>query len=196
MLKPCNPSLLQDAKCIAFITVFNIPDHPNLYMKNTLIIYGTRRGTTERTAEVIGETLVLKFSHNVQMVNVKKIRKFRKTLHSFDNLIIGSSIIYDKWVFWALRFLRKFDFSNHKTAIFITAGITLNKEIELGIPKQEVIKEAITKYIDKQLETISIQPVSKMAFGGMVHKGRKGKFNSWNRDDIESWVMQLGKLLD
>ncbi len=165
-------------------------------MKNTLIVYGTRKGTTERTAQVIGEMLVLRFSHTVQMVNVRKIRKFRSTLHAFDNLVVGSSIVKGKWVFRALRFLKKNNFNNQKVAIFVTAGVTLNKEIELGIPKEEVVKEAIDNYIDKYLETTSIHPVSKMAFGGMIVRSRKEKFNSWKREDIEAWVMQLGKLLD
>ena len=165
-------------------------------MKHTLIVYGTRRGTTERTAQVIGEMLVLKFSHDVQMVNVNKIRKFRKTLHTYDNLIIGSSIVRGKWVFRAKWFLKRYNFNNQKVAIFVTAGFTLNKEIELGIPKVEVVKEAIEKYIDENIEQTNLKPVSKMAFGGMIVRSRKEKFNSWRREDIESWVMELGKLLD
>ena len=165
-------------------------------MKKTLIVYGTRRGTTEKTAQVIGETLALRYSHNVQMVNVNKIWKYRKKLHTFNNLIVGSSIVRGKWVLPALWFLKLRDFSNQKLAIFVTAGFTLNKEIELGIPKKEVINEAIEKYIDKYLEKTTIKPVSKMAFGGMVVRSQKEKINSWKREDIESWVMKLGMLLD
>lgn len=165
-------------------------------MKRTLIVYGTRRGTTERTAQVIGEMLVLKFSHDVQIVNVNRIRKYRKTLASFDNMIIGSSIVKGRWVFRARWFLKRHDFSNYKLAIFVTAGFTLNKEIELGIPKKEVVNEAIAKYIDKYLKKTNIKPVSKMAFGGEIHRSHRKKFNSWKREDIESWVMQLGKLLN
>lgn len=165
-------------------------------MKKTLIVYGTRRGTTERTAQVIGETLALRYSHDVQMINVNKIWKFRKKLNTFNNLIVGSSIVSGKWVLPAIWFLKIRDFSNQKLAIFVTAGFTLNKEIELGIPKKEVVKEAIEKYIDKHLEKTNLKPVSKMAFGGMIVRSRREKFNSWRREDIESWVMELGKLLD
>ncbi len=165
-------------------------------MKHTLIVYGTRRGTTERTAQVIGEMLTLRFSHNVQMVNIKKILKYWKTLHTYDNLIIGSSIVNGRWVFLAKWFLKRHDFSNQKLAVFVTAGITLNKEIVLGVPKNEVVKEAIENYIDKYIENTNIKPVSKMAFGGMIVRSRREKFNGWKREDIESWVMQLGKLLD
>jgi menaquinone-dependent protoporphyrinogen IX oxidase len=165
-------------------------------MKQTLIVYGTRRGTTEKTAQVIGEMLVLKFSHNVEMVNVNSIRKYRKRLHAFDNLIIGSSIVRGRWVFRARWFLKRYDFSKQKVAVFVTAGFTMNKAIELGVPKVNVLKEAIEKYIDKYVENTSVKPVSKMAFGGMIVRSRREKFNSWNREDIESWVMQLGKLLD
>ncbi|MGD2034215.1 MAG: flavodoxin domain-containing protein [Bacteroidales bacterium] len=164
-------------------------------MKNTLIVFGTRRGTTERTAQVIGEMLVLRFSHHVQMINVKKIRRYRKILHTFDNIIVGSSIVRGRWVWRAKWFLRRYDFRDQKLAVFVTAGYTLNKSVELDIPKEEVVKEAIASYIDRLLEPISLKPVSKMAFGGMIVKSKRKKFNSWNREDIEAWVMELGKIL-
>lgn len=177
-------------------TLKSLKKLPNFLMKNTLIVFGTRKGTTERTAQVIGEMLVLRFSHEVRMVNVRNIRKFRKILHTYDNIIIGSSIVNGKWVCRALRFLKKYDFSDQKLAIFITAGSTLNKVVELGIPKEKVVKEAIVNYIDNEIKTIPVKPVSKMAFGGMIKRPNRKKFNSWKREDIESWVMKLGKLLD
>jgi menaquinone-dependent protoporphyrinogen IX oxidase len=164
-------------------------------MIHTLIVYGTRKGTTENTAYVIGETLILKHGHSVELTNVAKIRKFRHRLDEFDLIIVGSSIISGRWVWRALRFLRKHEFLNQKVALFITAGNTLNREKELGLRKEDLIKEAISKYIDKYLTEFKFTPIAKIAFGGLIIRYGKEKLNSWNREDIESWAIGIGKLV-
>jgi menaquinone-dependent protoporphyrinogen IX oxidase len=164
-------------------------------MIHTLIVYGTRRGTTENTANVIGETLILKHNHIVEVTNVRNIRKYKHRLDDFNLIIVGSSIISGRWVRRAIRFLRKYDFINQKVAIFITAGITLNKGLELGLKKEDVIHEAISIYIDKYLPEFKFSPISKMAFGGLIIRSGKEKLNSWIREDIESWAIRLGKLV-
>lgn len=116
-------------------------------MRRTLIIFGTRRGTTEYTAQVIAETLILKFRHRVELVNIKRIRRYRKRFNEFDNIIVGTSIVRDRWIRRVLRFLKKHSFSSQRVAIFITAGYTLNKAIKYGLSKKEVREEAIQKYI-------------------------------------------------
>jgi hypothetical protein len=81
-------------------------------------------------------------------------------------------------------------------AVFVTAGGTLNKEKKYGMKKEEVIAEAVHNYIDKYLPKFRFVPVSKMAFGGHVIRKEKEKYNSWKREDIEAWVISLGKLLN
>jgi|GEM_PF-2334161 len=161
-------------------------------MRRTLIIFGTRRGTTEYTAQVIAETLILKFRHRVELVNIKRIRRYRKRFNEFDNIIVGTSIVRDRWIRRVLRFLKKHSFSSQRVAIFITAGYTLNKAIKYGLSKKEVREEAIQKYIDPYLPEFTFKPFSKAAFGGMTVKSFKEKFNSWDREEIESWASQLG----
>ena len=163
-------------------------------MDRTLIIFGTRRGTTENTAQVIGETLVLRHGQYVELTNIREIRKFRKRLDDFDNLIIGSSIVSGRWVWKVLRFLKKHDFRNQKVALFVTAGATLNKVKKFGLSKEEAREEAIRNYIDRYLCRFLFVPVSKMAFGGLVVRSGREKFNSWDREDIENWSMHVGKL--
>lgn len=163
-------------------------------MDRTLIIYGTRKGTTENTVRVIAETLVLKNKHHVEITNISNIRKFRKRFGEFNNLIIGSSIVSDRWKPSVLRFLKRYSFQDQKIALFVTAGGTMNKEKKYGYSREQARKEAIQKYIDKYLFEFDFSPVDKTAFGGMVIRSGKEKFNSWNRDEIESWAIQLGKL--
>jgi menaquinone-dependent protoporphyrinogen IX oxidase len=164
-------------------------------MKRTLIIYGTRNGTSEITASVIAETLIIKHGHAVELTSIQRIRRYRRHLHEFDNIIVGSSIISGKWVRRVLRFLRKYDLSNHKVALFIIAGKTLNKAVKSELSKNEAIDEAISNYIEVYTNDFKFMPVSKIAFGGVLKDGDK-IINSWNRNDIESWTMHLGTLLN
>ncbi len=163
-------------------------------MKQTLIVFGTRRGTTESTAIVIGETLVSKYKHHVELVNIKQIKKFKRRLVYFDYLIVGSSIVRGKWKSSVLHFLRKYDFQDKKVALFVTAGGTMNKEKEYGLSRDQVRNEAIQNYIDRYLDRFSFTPVAKTAFGGVVIRSGREKYNSWRREEIEAWAMHLGKI--
>ena len=165
-------------------------------MKRTLIIFATRKGTTENTAKVIAETLLLRHKHHVEIVNIKSMKKFKNALNDFDNIIVGSSIVSGKWVSRSLRFLKKNSFQNQKVAVFVTAGGTLHKQSKYGISKKEAVDEAITNYIDKYLPQFKFSPISKIAFGGRVVRSGIEKYNSWNRNDIEKWALDLGKLFN
>lgn len=163
-------------------------------MDQTLIIFGTRKGTTENTARVIAETLVLKHKHRVEITNISDIKKFRKRLDEFNNLIVGSSIVSGRWKSSVLRFLLKHKFQYQKIALFVTAGSTMNKEKKYGYSREQAREEAVHNYIDKYLEKFDFIPIAKTAFGGMVIRSGKEKFNSWNREDIETWAIQVGKV--
>jgi len=163
-------------------------------MNRTLIVFGTRKGTTETTAQVIGETLVLKHGQYVELTNIRDIKKYKKRLDDFDNLVVGTSIVAGRWVSKVLRFLKKYNFHNQKVALFVTAGSTLNKEKKYGLTREQVREEAIRNYIDRYHDKFMFKSVSKMAFGGVVIRSGKEKFNSWNREDIENWAIHLGKL--
>lgn len=164
-------------------------------MNKTLIIYGTRKGTTSETVAVIAEVLRDKFSHNVEVTDTKKMRYYRKRINEYDNIIIGSSIVSGRWKGQILSFAKRDLFSNKKVAVFVTAGGTLNKVKKYGITKEEAINEAIEKYIEKYIEKFKFTPVSKGAFGGKVIKKGVEKYNSWNKDDIINWTVNLSEKL-
>jgi menaquinone-dependent protoporphyrinogen IX oxidase len=163
-------------------------------MKRTLIVFGTRRGTTETTAQVLAETLILKHGHQVDLFNIRFRRKIRRVLDEADNIIAGSSIVSGRWKPGVLRFLKNNTFPGKKVAVFVTAGVTMNRMVMHEITKEEAAKEAIRNYIDRYEDKFHFELVSKAAFGGLVKRMGRETFNSWNREDIESWAISLGKI--
>lgn len=164
-------------------------------MQKTLIVYGTRRGTTAETVQIIARILTENFSHEVTLCSTSEIKSIKKRIGEFDNIIIGSSIISGRWKRKVLSFARKDMFAGKRIAVFVTAGGTMQKVEQRGITKQDAIQEAVTKYIDKYQPKFKFIPVSKIAFGGKVVKKRFTKYNNWNETDIVVWTTALGNLL-
>jgi len=171
-----------------------INKHQN--MQKTLIVFGTRRGTTTETVQTIARVLNTQFNHEVTLCSSSEIRPVLKRVGEFDNIIIGSSIVSGRWKRKVLKFARKDMFAGKQVAVFVTAGGTMNKVERLGITKEEAIREAIVKYIDKYQPKFKFIPVSKMAFGGKVVKKRFTKYNNWVQTDIETWAIELGNRLN
>lgn len=165
-------------------------------MNKTLIVYGTRKGTTTETVILIADTLRRKFSHSVDVSDRKHLKYYKKKLAEYDNIIIGSSIVSGRWKSKVLSFAKKDIFVNKRIAVFVTAGGTLNKVAKYGLAKEEAVNEAIEKYIDKYKSKFKFSPVSKTAFGGKVIKKGNIKYNSWNREDILKWSIDLGEKLN
>ena len=164
-------------------------------MNKTLIIYGTRKGTTRETVQVIAEILQSKFSHVIDIADSTQIKSIKKRINYYDNIIIGSSIVSGFWKGSILSFAKKDIFNNKNVAVFVTAGGTLNKVAKYNISKEEALNEGIEKYINKYLKKFKFSPVSKAAFGGKRIKKNNLIYNSWNKDDIANWSIDLGNLL-
>jgi len=62
-------------------------------MNYTLIVYGTRKGTTTKTAIIIADTLRRRFLYTVEVSDTKHLKYYKKRLAEYDNIIIGSSIV-------------------------------------------------------------------------------------------------------
>ncbi len=166
-------------------------------MNKTLIVYGTRKGTTTDTVNTIAEVLKSDHSHEVDICESGKIKLYKKRINEFDNIIIGTSIVSGRWKSSILSFARKNLFEGKNVAVFVTAGGTMNKVKKYGITKTEATNEAVVKYIDKYLGKFKFSPVSKAAFGGKVIKKEITRYNNWNRSDIIAWTKELGsKLID
>ncbi|MBN1949742.1 MAG: hypothetical protein JW801_00970 [Bacteroidales bacterium] len=165
-------------------------------MNRTLIVYGTRKGTTGSTAAVLAETLILRLKHEVELVNIRRLRKVRKHLDKFDNIIVGSSIVNGRWKRSVLRFLRREELEDRKIALFITAGNTMHRALTEGMTKDEARELAIRKYISIHQDAFHFSPVAKTAFGGIVQQSPAKKVNTWSREDIEDWAVSLKALFE
>jgi menaquinone-dependent protoporphyrinogen IX oxidase len=164
-------------------------------MNRTLIVYGTRKGTTKETVQLIAQVLKDYFSYEVDISGTKEMKYYRKRIDDYDNIIIGSSIMSGRWKSKILSFARLDLFGSKQVALFVTAGGTLNKVNKFGITKEDAINEATEKYIDKSINKFKFVPVSKTAFGGRVIKKNITKYDSWNREDVVSWAIALGEKL-
>ena len=58
--------------------------------QKTLIVFGTRKGTTTETCQLIAQVLKDDFLHDVEVVNIKSYSNIKKRLNDFDNLVIGT----------------------------------------------------------------------------------------------------------
>jgi menaquinone-dependent protoporphyrinogen IX oxidase len=161
-------------------------------MNKTLIVYGTRKGTTTETVKVIADVLVSDYNHEVDICESSQLKSYKKRLNEFSNIVIGSSIVSGSWKGRILSFAKKDLFKGKNVAIFVTAGGTLNKVQKYGLSKLEATNEAIQKYIDKYLRKFKFNPISKGAFGGKVIKKETVRYNSWDKSDIVAWTKDLG----
>lgn len=160
----------------------------------TLLIYGTRKGTTAETAAVIAEVLSKEFLHEVTLCESIRIREYKKQLDQFDLLIIGSSIVSGRWKGGVLRFTKKKLLQGRKVALFVTAGGTMNLVTKGTISKEEAITQAIERYIDRYEGKFHFKPIGKGVFGGKVIRKEVERYNNWNREDISAWSRELGKI--
>jgi len=161
-------------------------------MNKTLIVYGTRRGTTTDTVQTIAEILKSDYNQQVDICESGQLRVYKKRLNEFNNIIIGSSIVSARWKSQILSFAKKDIFKGKNVAIFVTAGGTLNKVQKYGLTKSDATNEAIVKYIDKYLKKFKFDPISKTAFGGKVIKREILRYDSWDKSDIIAWAHEMG----
>lgn len=165
-------------------------------MNKTLIVYGTRKGTTTETVQLIAEVLKNEFNHEIHICESNQIRLYKKRINEFKNIIIGSSIVSGWWKGRVLSFAKKNLFEGKNVAVFVTAGGTLNKVQKYGITKEEATQEAVQKYINKYSKKFKFAPISKTAFGGKVSKREVLRYNSWDKSDILAWAKDLGTKLN
>ena len=158
----------------------NHTNHNKTMNQKTLILFGTRKGTTTKTCEVIAEVLTDHCDHEVEMINVKDFKKVKKRLNEFNTIILGSSIVSGRWVSKCLRILKSLDTNSQKLAVFVTAGGTMHKVEKYGITKAEAIREGIEKYIDTYLIKYKKEVIAKMVFGGRVVRKEKVRYDNWN----------------
>lgn len=145
-------------------------------MSKALVVYGTRTGTAEITAQEIAQTLQGK-GIEVRVVNAKKEKI--KSIAEYDLIVVGSGIQVGRWTGEPEDFLKKFqkELAAKKLALFVNCGSAVDK---LNTDKPEKATDAKTKYLDEKAAKYNLKPVALGFFGAIYN------FNTM------SWIMKKG----
>ena len=166
----------------------------------TCIAYGTRWGSTRKTAELLAVCLRDADGRQVDVVDSGKLGS--RQLSSYDNFIIGSSIAAGMWKGGPKRLLKKLAGLGKMVAVFVTAGGVIHGQEPGSVPDAPAVgtlaereAKAIGLYIDPACEKAGLKPVAKSAFGGKMSMFGKERFDSWDAEPIRGWAAVLAGVL-
>jgi menaquinone-dependent protoporphyrinogen oxidase len=131
--------------------------------KKVLIVYGTRYGATESTAEEIAKILRGK-QLEAKVVNAGKEKV--RDISIYDLIIVGSGMQMGRWAGPAEGFLGRFhkELANKKVAIFVSSAAQALIEFE---KKDAEIEKARKDYLEAKAEKYGLRPISMVVFGGV-----------------------------
>lgn len=161
-----------------------------------LIAYATRYGSTTDVAEVVADVLRQNFAVHVDVQKTRHVQD----VSAYDCVILGSSIINDRWLPEMDDFIDRFidDLKALSCAFFITSG---------SVGKGEHGEQTLATYI-RNLQQHPLQPVHIGVFGGhidfnalstvekyvtTVKKLPAGDYRDWSA--IRAWADVAGKAL-
>ena len=132
-------------------------------MSKTLIVYGTRYGTTANTSEVIADALRQE-GFEVKIVDAKKEKV--QNISEFNLIIVGSGIQMGKWTSEPEDFLKKHqkELSTKKLALFVSCGGA--NPLSEGGQKNKELDDAKRKYLEEKSAEYKVNPVALGFFGG------------------------------
>ena len=111
---------------------------------NTLIVYGTRWGGTEKVAQTIGNALQ-DDGFTVEVVDAKKAPD---SIEGYDLVLIGSGLSSDKWTKESIAFIEK-NLSSLKTkkmALFVSCSMADRKDEGYDVGKKRYLIDPAEKY--------------------------------------------------
>jgi menaquinone-dependent protoporphyrinogen IX oxidase len=156
-----------------------------------LIAYGTRKGWTKKSAEVITDIFKSKPGIEVDLADLKSVIRNSTDLAGYSLTIVGCSIMAGFWKFGVRGFLKKSKTRFNSLALFISAGATLENARQGKMSKKEAVSAAITKYIVPVKRRYRLTTVLDGAFGGQYDTNGKILFNSWEEQDVKDWAEVL-----
>jgi menaquinone-dependent protoporphyrinogen IX oxidase len=155
-------------------------------MVKALIVYGTRYGATEMTAEEIADVFRQE-GLDVKVVNLKKDKV--KDIAEYGLVTVGSGIQINKWTKEPEKFLKKFqkELVGKKVALFVCCGST--QPLDDKTDKAESIEKARTRYLEEKAAKYHLQPIAMGLFGGVYNYNRVpwlfGKFMQAIKPQLE-----------
>ena len=142
-------------------------------MTKALIVYGTRYGATERTSQVISDTL-RKEGLEVDVINAKEGKV--QSISEYGLVIVGSGIQMGKWTREPEGFLKKYqnELSNKKVALFVSCGGA--NPLSEGEQRSKEMADAKRKYLEDKAAEFNLKPISLGFFGGCYNFNKMGWF--------------------
>ncbi len=140
-------------------------------MKKALIVYGTRYGATEMTAEEIGGVFRQK-GLDVEVVNLKDDEV--KDISEYGLVLVGSGIKIKKWTKEPEQFLKRFqkELTEKKTALFICCGAKYPLDEKTDVETE--IEYARKTYLEEKAAKYNLQPIALGLFGGVYNFNKMG----------------------
>ncbi len=134
-------------------------------MSKALIVYGTRYGAAESTAEGIADVLRQE-GMAVKVVNAKKEKI--QSVQEFDLVVVGSGIQINRWTSEPEDFLKKHQKTliNKKLALFVCCGSASQATVA---DSTQGGAEQKTKYLDEKAAKYNLQPIALGFFGGVYN---------------------------
>ncbi|MHA1286720.1 MAG: flavodoxin domain-containing protein [Candidatus Thorarchaeota archaeon] len=157
-------------------------------MSTILIVYGTRRGWTAKSVDILAGELKNQ-SHEVNVIDIKKTGG-SVDISKYDVVLVGSSIAMGGWMGEAESFLDK-DFTGKKVGIFVSAGSSMKG----ARGKPDVIKTFEKKFIDDIAAKHGVTPFAKKMFGGKITVLGVSPLDSWRKEDPVEWAAELKDLI-
>ena len=163
-------------------------------MSKTLIVYGTRFGATEKSAQVIARELQTKFNHDVIVIKLSG-QTDDVEIAEFDNIIIGSSVAMFSWTKRAKKFLRK-DFTGKKVFVFISSAGLTYPALERG--DMDKYRKWKKRFLDSKLKKMNVEPKATAVFGGWIeNRGKPGTYDTynWKEEDMVKWAEEIAEIV-
>jgi menaquinone-dependent protoporphyrinogen oxidase len=139
-------------------------------MIKTLIVFATRYGATQGTAEEIAKTLRQE-CFDVKLVNAKEEKI--TDINEYEVVIVGGGLQMNKWTNETEDFLKKFQnvLAHKKVAIFVSSALKSVYEREGKKDEVEKIRKA---HLDDRATKYGLKPIAIGLFGGVINFNKMG----------------------
>jgi len=152
-------------------------------MTNTLILYGSRYGTTKDTSEKIRDILEAK---DIE-VSLTNVNEELPSLSGYDGVLIGTSIKISMWTKNIKKFVKKqkktLDKRDFKLGFFVSCGMASEKE---------KIAEAKEKYIEKKMFKLGVKYDIADAFGPIYDFSESSSMSKMNKNMMKAGLLDDG----
>ena len=140
-------------------------------MTKALIVYGTRYGATEMTAEEIAGVFRQE-GMDAKVVNLKGEKV--KDISEYDLVVVGSGIKIKKWTKEPEQFLKRFqkELTEKETVLFICYGAKYPLDDKTDVETE--IEYARKTYLEEKAAKYNLQPIALGLFGGVYNFNKMG----------------------